>query len=116
MACGGEWWFANMVRVSTNGALKIITSGFGSGVWKGICKGWEPFERLISFDIGNGSKVKFWKDKWCGEVELWRLFPDLFNVAADKDCLVSLVLQVENGRVVRSPIFRESSRLGIGVL
>lgn len=28
--------------------------------------------RDISFEIGYGSTVRFLKDKWCGELELWR--------------------------------------------
>lgn len=87
---------------------KIISRALVSGVWKGIGKGWDPFVRQISFEIGNGSKVRFWKDKWCGEVELWRLFPDLFSVAAEQDVLVSEVLKVEHGNVVWSPNFRRN--------
>lgn len=93
----------------------VVTNSYGSGVWKGIRKGWDSFERHISFDIGNGAKVRFWKDKWCGELELWRLFPSLFNLAVDKDCLVSSVLQVEEGRVVWNPIFRRNLGIGVGL-
>lgn len=98
-------WFSN-----------IVSESYGSGVWKGIRRGWELFERHISFDIGDGSKIRFWKDRWSGELELWRLFPSLFNLAVDKDCLVSSVLRVEEGSGVESCVSEKPSRPGIGVV
>lgn len=54
---GEHKWFPN-----------VITNPYGLGVWKGIRKGWEPFVNYISFGLGNGLKVRFWKDNWCGDV------------------------------------------------
>lgn len=86
---GEHIWFPNS-----------INSSYGVGVWKGIRKGRDSFGRDISFDIGDGSTVRFWNDIWCGEVELRRVFPNLFNLALDKDCLVSSVLQISEGGIV----------------
>ncbi|RVW95762.1 Apoptosis inhibitor 5-like protein API5 [Vitis vinifera] len=38
--------------------------------------------------VGKGTKIRFWKDTWCGDVELARRFPQLFNVAAQKSATV----------------------------
>ncbi|RVX15986.1 hypothetical protein CK203_005411 [Vitis vinifera] len=38
--------------------------------------------------VGKGTKIRFWKDPWCGEVELARRFPQLFNVAAQRSATV----------------------------
>lgn len=91
---GSHKWFPN-----------AIDSPYGSGFWKGILRGWEAFVRHIRFDIGDGSSVRFWKDKWCGDRELWRAFPTLFSLALEEDSLVSSILQVLEDRVVLNPIF-----------
>lgn len=67
------------------------------------------FERHISFEIGNGSSVRFWMDRWCDDVELWRSFPNRLNIATEKDCLVSSVLHLVEGRVSWSLTFRRKT-------
>ena len=39
----------------------------------------------ISFLVGNGGMVKFWKDKWCGDNSLSVSFPSLFALADSKE-------------------------------
>ncbi|RVW17787.1 putative ribonuclease H protein [Vitis vinifera] len=40
---------------------------------------------LVSWEkVGKCTKIRFWKDTWCGDVELARRFPQLFSVAAQK--------------------------------
>lgn len=38
---------------------KDISTSYGVGVWKGIRKGWDVFQRHIEFEIGDGSSVRF---------------------------------------------------------
>ena len=35
----------------------------------------------ISFVVGNGQRVSFWKDNWCGDTPLCASFPSLFALA-----------------------------------
>ena len=42
----------------------------------------------ISFEVGNGQRVRFWKDKWCGIDPLRDSFPSLFSLACSKDAWV----------------------------
>ena len=42
----------------------------------------------ISFDVGNGQMVKFWKDERCGIDPLWDSFPSLFSLTCSKDAWV----------------------------
>ena len=42
----------------------------------------------ISFEVGNGQMVKFWKDKRCGIDPLWDSFPSLFSLTCSKDAWV----------------------------
>ena len=38
----------------------------------------------IGFSMGNGKKVRFWKDKWCGDVALCDSFPFLYALVESK--------------------------------
>ena len=42
----------------------------------------------MAFSIGDGRRVSFWKDVWCGEEVLCHVFPSLFNLAVQKKAMV----------------------------
>lgn len=72
------------------------------GAWKHICKYLENFLQQISFKVGNGLKVKFWKDRWLGNFILKEFYPTFFQIAHDLD---STVAQNREGNQ-RNSIFR----------
>ena len=37
------------------------------------------------FSVGNGRRVRFWKDSWCGDETLCYTFPSLFALAVSKE-------------------------------
>ena len=39
--------------------------------------------------MGCGRRVRFWKDKWCGDEPLCESFPSLFSISLAKDAWVS---------------------------
>ena len=39
-------------------------------LWKNISRGWLSLSRYIVYEIGDGLRVKFWRDRWCGETPL----------------------------------------------
>ena len=39
----------------------------------------------MQFNVGNGGRVCFWLDRWCGDVSLRIEFPSLFATAASKE-------------------------------
>jgi hypothetical protein len=59
-----------------------ITEPHGVGFWKFICMGWRIFKGHFRFDLGDGFKISFWEDAWCGESFLKDTFPGLFNIAS----------------------------------
>jgi hypothetical protein len=44
----------------------IVQSSHGVGLWKHIKNGWYKFSQFIKFEVGDGSRIKFWLDFWCG--------------------------------------------------
>jgi hypothetical protein len=65
-------------------------------LWKSIRHGWGDFVRFVRFEAGNGSRIRFWYDVWCGEVALQERYPDLFRLARNKEALVTHYMQVRN--------------------
>ena len=71
----------------------------GVGLWKYICKGWRLFQCHIRFDFGLGSNIRFWEDIWCGDTSLKNAFPELFNIATNKDVSIADNRDCLNGSV-----------------
>jgi len=51
---------------------------------------WEnSFEDTFSFlEVGNGMEIRFWEDKWVGNLNLKDTFPRLFTISSNKDLSV----------------------------
>ncbi|RVW95972.1 putative ribonuclease H protein [Vitis vinifera] len=66
-----------------------VREGYGVGFWKEIRKeGFLMFQN-VSFAVGDGRRVKFWKDIWCGNIPLCEAFPSLFAFAVSQDAWVA---------------------------
>ena len=68
-----------------------LRGGYGTGLWKDIRKGWHTLFQNVVFSLGDGRRLRFWKDIGCGEVALSNTFPNLFNMAAHKEASVANV-------------------------
>jgi hypothetical protein len=84
---------------------KEVGGSYGFGVWKSIRRGWDAFAAHVRYEIGNGSKVQFWHDLWCGEIPLKILFPELFLIARGKDAWVEENMQRQNGIILWNILF-----------
>jgi hypothetical protein len=54
-----------------------------------IRNGWGLFSNFVSLKVGDGYRIKFWHDVWCGENALKSSFPELYAIAHEKETLVS---------------------------
>jgi hypothetical protein len=46
---------------------KEIVGPFGVGVWTHIKWGWGVFLSFRRYEVGDGSKIRFWYNLWCGD-------------------------------------------------
>ena len=70
------------------GCTKEVRGRYGVGVWKLIRNGWEAFKDKTRFQVGLGNRVKFWKDRWCGDLSLRDEFLGLYAITSFKDAWV----------------------------
>ena len=54
-----------------------------------IFYGMSFFLNVSAFLLGEGTKIKFWKDGWCGVQPLTETFPSLFSLSLNQDALVA---------------------------
>uniref|UniRef100_A0A7N2LVS0 Reverse transcriptase zinc-binding domain-containing protein n=1 Tax=Quercus lobata TaxID=97700 RepID=A0A7N2LVS0_QUELO len=78
----------NYDGLSSKGRNKGSSNGLG---------GWPSFSCHILYDIGDGSRVKFWQDRWCGGTSLAVRYPDLFKFCRNKDASVAELMLSANG-------------------
>ena len=66
-----------------------MRGSYGVGLWKAIRLLWELVSFRTLFVVGNGRRVKFWRDRWCGDEPLCVSFPSLFALARSKKAWVA---------------------------
>ncbi|RVX00739.1 putative ribonuclease H protein [Vitis vinifera] len=66
-----------------------VREGYGVGLWKEIRKEGVLMFKNVFFTVGDGRRVKFWKDIWCGNIPLCEAFPSLFAFAVSQDAWVA---------------------------
>lgn len=59
--------------------------------------GWEVFVSNTHLEVGNGRRVKFWKNVWCGGANLRDSFPSIYHMATDRNATVFYYLQYHDG-------------------
>lgn len=64
---------------------------------KYIRKGWKIFQRHAHIVVGDGSRVRFWHDKWCGEQSLQATFPTIFELARANDAMITDLFVFSSG-------------------
>ena len=63
----------------------------GVGLWKGINAEAAKLKQDLVFELGEGKRIGFWEDVWCGEVSLCASFLTLCNIARTKGAKVAKV-------------------------
>ena len=77
---------------------KKVSSPYGVSLWRYIRSGWLNFSKLLVYDVGDGTRVKFWKHVWCGDCTLQEAFPELYCLSRSKDSSVAEIIGWSAGR------------------
>ena len=71
---------------------KSVSGAYGVCLWKFIWSGWWNFSKFIRYEVGDGTRVKFWDDVWCRDRPFKEVFLDLYNISRGQGMLRSLRL------------------------
>ena len=82
-----------------------LRGGFGTSLWKEIRKEWPSFSQNAVLSLGDGRRINFWKDIWCGEEALCFRFPSLFSLAPNKEVKIADIWDRDRGAGSWSPNF-----------
>ncbi|RVW36183.1 hypothetical protein CK203_100357 [Vitis vinifera] len=69
-------------------STREVRQGYGMGFWKEIRKKGSLMLKNIVFSMEDGRRVRFWKDKECGNNTLCDSFPSLYALADSKDAWI----------------------------
>jgi hypothetical protein len=64
--------------------------------WLGLMKVKQDFLRFRTFEIRNGSQVRFWEDRWLAGIALKNQYPSLYNIVRRKFETIETVLKSDN--------------------
>ncbi|RVW15132.1 hypothetical protein CK203_083333 [Vitis vinifera] len=85
-------------------------------VWGGGLEGHQKrlgeFSFSFRFIIGDGTRVKFWKDLWCGNQSLEEAFPILFNLSVNKEGWVAEAWEEDEGEVAGGFVLTDTLMIG----
>ena len=82
-------------RMGGGWTSKLGRGSHGCVLWRSIRMGWEMFRKNVHFKIGVGDRVKFWTDRWCGDLPLDLAFSILYNIVANKEASVETSLMCQ---------------------
>lgn len=81
---------------------------FGRSPWRAILQFALTFKEGIAYELGDGRRVKFWEDVWCGERALRYDFPNLWELAVELTSLVAANFSVCGREIVWNPTLRKN--------
>ncbi len=73
-----------------------VIGPYGISLWKHIWNEWGSFARQLHFEVGDGTKTKFWTDIWCGTWSLKAAYPELYRIARNKEAFVVEHIRYQN--------------------
>ncbi|RVW59254.1 LINE-1 reverse transcriptase-like [Vitis vinifera] len=91
---GGDSFWRKVVgvkygRLGFGWRTKEAAERLGWGFLEGYLEGVVLVLDNIEFKVGKGTKVSFWTDHWCGNEELAQTFPQLFELAVQRNASVN---------------------------
>jgi hypothetical protein len=69
----------------------------GMGLWRFISRNWHHFSSHTKLIPGDGSRISFWEELWCGNSTLKEAFPGLYNIASNKEASIADNIDLSSG-------------------
>ncbi|XP_047261029.1 uncharacterized protein LOC124894378 [Capsicum annuum] len=66
-----------------------VNTTHGVSVWRTIRSLWSQLVKDITFKVGTGTRIMFWKELWIGQEPLMASYPDLFIFSTNPDAMVN---------------------------
>jgi hypothetical protein len=85
---GKKWWRLSTGRREGGGGPKLDRV-LMEGLWKFISKEWHHFSNHIRLIPGDGSRISFWGEAWCGNVPLLEVYPASYSLASNKEASIA---------------------------
>lgn len=94
----------------TDGWDPIVPRGpFGWSPWRSILSQLDRYKAGLAFKVGDGRRIRFWKDAWCGERPLMEVYPEIFSMAVDPNIVVASYMSILGGEIVWQPCLRRAA-------
>ena len=74
---------------------------YGVVLWEDISKETELMKNDSLFELGDGCRIKFWENVWCGEtlytagLPLWLFFGNIYLITDQKNNLIDMKKKTE---------------------
>jgi hypothetical protein len=89
----GLWQMILCNKYLSNYTIGQVQRKLGdSHFWTGLMKVKNKFLHFGSFRLNDGSQIRFWEDKWIGNLAFKDQYPSLYNIARRKSDTVEKVL------------------------
>uniref|UniRef100_A0A2N9HDN9 C2H2-type domain-containing protein n=1 Tax=Fagus sylvatica TaxID=28930 RepID=A0A2N9HDN9_FAGSY len=66
------------------------------------------FSQHVGYRVGAGNRVQLWHDRWCGDVPLREVYPNLFDCSSNQEDTIDFVLQCQIGGVAWNVSFNRN--------
>ena len=73
--------------------IQVVWKPGDSHFWAGLMATKKHFFRFGVFNIKDGTKIRFWEDKWLGDTTLQEQYPALYNIVRHKGDTIATVMQ-----------------------
>lgn len=105
---GGLWRKVVAVKYGSREDWNPIVprGSYGWSPWRGIMTQLDSFKAGLAFEVGDGGRVRFWIDAWCGERPLREVYLDIFAMAVDSNAVVASYLSVWGEEAMWLPTLR----------
>jgi hypothetical protein len=65
--------------------LEEARGTYGVSLWRYVRKNWRAFSNFVSYKVGDGLRIRFWHNIWCGDSARKSSFPKFYSLARNKE-------------------------------